>query len=299
MGITKIRVGAHGTRLLPGLMLVALICSGPLYPAHASEPLTKARAWAIEHLRRTVQGPSETGVISGLLYALAMDYRESRHIETERLMAQVEVYIEAIETDRLSCGALVDLRLAVAFLALHRKAMRVPDLDDRLAECSLAARPLDLAGALFLYCGFTDEDHRQRFPGALESLEAIQRPDGGFGYQHGWSDYYLSSHALFALHTCRGDPQAIRRGQGYLIALLPHFQHIGFIDGLLETLVMLNKMQVVIPDYEKRRSYIMSRIRSDGGICYFDSPGCTSHWHATSLLLELLRMENAKARQNP
>ncbi len=54
-----------------------------------------------------------------------------------------------------------------------RKSPRARKLEDRLAECNLTARPVDLAGALFLYCGFTDEDHRQRLPGALERLEAI------------------------------------------------------------------------------------------------------------------------------
>ncbi len=95
-----------------------------------------------------------------------------------------------------------------------------------------------------------------------------------------------------------GNPQAIRRGQGYLLALLPYFQHIGFVDGLLESLVILNKMGVVIPDYGKRLAYIMSRTRPDGGICYIDTAGCASHWHATSLLLALLQMEKAMAGQD-
>ena len=277
--------------LLPAI----IICSGPFHTGHATEPLNQARTWAIEHLRQATQRPSEAGMISALLYGLVMDYRQSRHPETQRVMAQVEVYLKAIEIKDRDCGALVDLRLAAAFLAIYGKAMPVKKLEIRLTECSPSAGPVDVASALFLYCGFTDKDHREQLPGALERLVAIQRPDGGFGFQHGWADYYLSSHALFALHLCKGDPQAIHRGQGYLIALLPYFQHIGYVDGLLESLVMLNKMGVAIPDYGKRLSYIMSRIRPDGGICHFDTPVCTSHWHATSLLLELLRMEAAKA----
>ncbi len=83
---TSKRKNARRT-LLPFVMLASLICFGLFRPCNASEPQAQARAWAwaIAHLRQAMKGPLETGMISALLYGLAMDYRQSRHPETERL----------------------------------------------------------------------------------------------------------------------------------------------------------------------------------------------------------------------
>jgi hypothetical protein len=78
-----------------------------------------------------------------------------------------------------------------------------------------------------------------------------------------------------------------------LLSQLPHFQQVGFIDGLIESLVMLEKMGVAVPNRKQHLSYLRSRIWPDGSLCYLDRPGCEPHWHTTGLLLELLRMARA------
>ena len=125
--------------------------------------------------------------------------------------------------------------------------------------------------------------------GKYASLEALQQADGSFGWYHGLQRYYLTSHAVFALHRCNGSPHVLRRGQVYLRNALPAMAQVGFLDGLLESLIMLRKMAVKIPDERRYSDYLRSRIKDDGSICFFDRPACRSDVHATSLLLEFLR----------
>jgi len=57
----------------------------------------------------------------------------------------------------------------------------------------------------------------------------------------------------------------------------------------LESLIMLRKMGVVIPNEKRYADYLRSRIKDNGSICFFDRPACRSDVHATSLLLEFLQ----------
>ena len=94
---------------------------------------------------------------------------------------------------------------------------------------------------------------------------------------------------MFALHACGGEPRALLRGQGYLLAQLPRLKRLGFIDGLLEALLMLRKMEVEIPGEAEYLGYLQDRINADGSICRFEHPGCRGDWHASALLLALHR----------
>jgi hypothetical protein len=143
---------------------------------------------------------------------------------------------------------------------------------------------------LFSLCRFlSDTLPREELAQAIKSIEDLQQADGGFGSSYGLQRYYLSTHAVFALHSCEGNPNVVRRGQLYLRNGLPQLRQLGFVDGVLESLIMLRKMRVDIPEQRLYTDYVRSKIKEDGSVCFFDHPGCRSDPHATSLLLEFLR----------
>jgi hypothetical protein len=71
---------------------------------------------------------------------------------------------------------------------------------------------------------------------------------------------------------------------------LPDMVRIGFLDGVAETLIFLRWMGVEVPGEGRYLRLLLDRVRPDGGLCFRQEPGCESHWHATSLLYELLHM---------
>jgi cell division FtsZ-interacting protein ZapD len=71
---------------------------------------------------------------------------------------------------------------------------------------------------------------------------------------------------------------------------LPRLRQAGFIDALMQSLLMLREMEVDVPEEDRYLVWLRSRIKPDGSICCFDRPGCVSDRHATSQLLEFLRV---------
>jgi hypothetical protein len=114
--------------------------------------------------------------------------------------------------------------------------------------------------------------------------------NGSFGSGYGLSHFYISTHAVFALHACAGDPLAIQMGQDFIRSALPRLWQAGFIDALMQSLLMLREMEVDIPEEGRYLAYVRARIKPDGSICCFDRPGCVSDRHATSQLLEFFRV---------
>ena len=257
----------------------------------AEQGIDETRDWVIEHLLETLKEPPNTNKLVSLTFPLVNYYQQTHHAETGRVLGQAQTFLQSLDVSTLSCGELVDVYMGATFLASLGKDLETSELQKRLAECDRSLTSFDMASALFFYCRFTHQDPEQQVRGGITWLESIQRPDGGFGMPLGMPEYYLSSHAVFALYHCCGDPEVVRRGQEYLLSLLPLFEQMGFNDGLAESLVMLKRMNVSVPDAERLLSALQAKIRPDGGLCYMDYPGCLSDWHTTGLLLELQRTD--------
>ncbi len=281
-------------RLVAGVLLALVVFPGD-GAVFAQEPLDKTRAWVVTELRASLkQSPDMNRVIS-MLYAVAMDYIESRNPDSDKVMAEVAAHLQELDINTLSCGQLVDLKMAVSTLGKAGRSVSIEGLGTRFAACDFDSSPFELACALFYYCHFTPENPEEHLPGGMAALTAMQRPDGGFGPFRGLPEFYFSSHAVFAVHACKGGSDVVDRGQQYLLSILPQFRDAEFMDGVLESLLMLDKMGVTVPGRRGYTEFVGERVRPDGSVCYFNHPGCDPDWHASSLLLEFLR-SSAEAR---
>jgi hypothetical protein len=184
----------------------------------------------------------------------------------------------------------VNLHLIAGFLNLAKIPVDSSALSGRVQDCLVLVNPYDKASALYSLCRFDAAIPRERLAAAMASIEALQQPDGSFGSGYGLSHFYISTHAVFALHACKGDPLAIQMGQEFMRSALPRLYQAGFIDALMQSLLMLREMKVDIPEEDRYLTWLRSRIKPDGSICCFDRPGCVSDPHATSQLLEFFRV---------
>jgi len=272
------------------LGLSSILALGLPPVACAAPSVDRTRSWVIDSLRDGLRHPPDMNRVSSLVYPLVTDYQQTKHPETAEVLTEVHGFLKTLRVASLDCGQLVDARLAATFLGRVGKDLDTAEVEQYLSDCAFGSQRIDLASTLFFYCRFTEKDPDERIPGGLRLLESIQRADGAFRAENGMPEYYLSSHAVYALYYCKGDPGVVRRGQQYLVSQLPYFRQAGFIDGLAESLIMLDEMGVAVPNREQYLSYLRSRIWPEGSICYLDRPGCKPHWHTTGLLLELQRM---------
>ena len=269
---------------LAGLLLSALVPA----VAIADDALPRARAWVQEALRAELGDGGDLNKVASLAYPLATDVRRTANADSRAVLAALSGFLAGRDVARLDCGQLPDAVLAGGFAGEAGEAVDVSAAAARLTECQFGSGLFDTANALVFACRYAGWDHAARLPGALARLVAAQRADGAFVAEHGRASYYLSSHAVLALHWCGADPAAVARGAAYLRASLVHFRDRGFNDGLAESLIFLRWLGEDVPDREAHLAALRARVRPDGGICFVEQPGCTSHWHATSLLLELL-----------
>jgi hypothetical protein len=184
----------------------------------------------------------------------------------------------------------VNLHLITGFLSLAGIRFDSTALSGRVQDCLASVSPYDKSAALYSLCRFDAAVPRKRLATAMASIEALQQPDGSFGSGYGLSHFYISTHAVFALDACAGDPLVIQMGQDFIRGALPRLRQAGFIDALIQGLLMLREMGVDVPEEASYLSYVRSRIKPDGSICCFDRPGCESDRHATSQLLEFFRV---------
>jgi hypothetical protein len=263
-------------------------------PKGATAQATDAtRKWVLEQLHEAVSPPRDLSRISSMLYGLVSDRRVAEQPDTRKALAELDTRVRALDQQAMGCGDLVSLRFISSFLDMAEIPFDTGGLDKRLYECLSEMNPFDRACALFSLCRFpSDSAPREKLSQAVKSIEDLQQADGSFGSYYGLQRYYLTTHAVFALHSCNGTPDVVRRGQVYLRNGLPGIKQAGFLDGLLESLLMLRKMGVEIPNQRHYTDYLRSRIKENGSICFFDRPACRSDGHATSLLLEFLREFN-------
>jgi len=284
-------LAASLTISFPVFMVFALTSWLFVVPADALAQVHDAtRAWVLDQLHEALSPPRDLGQISSMLYGLVSDRWAVEQSGTREALTELETFVRALDPPALGCGDLVNLRFITSFMDMAGLAFDTGPLDKHLYECLGEMNPFDRASALFSLCRFPSRNGpRGELPQAVKSIEVLQQADGSFGSSYGLRRYYLTTHAVFALYSCNGSPDVVQRGQGYLHNQLPGIKQAGFLDGLLESLVMLRKMGVGIANERYYTDYLRSRIKDDGSICFFDRPACQSDVHATSLLLEFLR----------
>jgi len=261
---------------------------------HAGSAVAQAdhatRQWVLKQLNEAMSPPRDLDQVASMIYGLVSDRWMAAQPDTRQALAELASRVRDLDPAALDCEHLVNLRFIGSFINMAGIGFATGQLDGPVQACLGTMDPFNRASALFVLCSFPAHDlPGEALAGALASIEALQQADGGFGAYPGLRRYYVSTHAVLALHSCGGNPDVVRRGQRYLQNGLPRMLQAGFIDGLLESLVMLRKMGVSIADETRYSGYLRSRIRRDGSICYFDRPGCTPDVHATSLLLEFLQ----------
>lgn len=256
--------------------------------AVADDALPRTRAWVQQALGAELRGDGDLNRIASLAFPLATDVRVTGDAGSRALLGELAHHLGGLGVAGLDCAQLPDVVLAGGFVRETGKSADVSAAAARLADCQFGSALFDTANALVFACRYAGWDHAARLPGSLSRLVAAQRADGAFVAESGRTSYYLSSHAVLAVHWCGGNPEIVARGAAYLRAGLVPFRDRGFNDGLAESLIFLRWLGVDVPDRESHLAALRARIRPDGGLCFVEQPGCSSHWHATSLLLELL-----------
>jgi hypothetical protein len=279
---------------LPHQVIRNLVIGGWLfvYPASAVAQAgdDATRQWVLEQLHETLSTTRDMSQITSMLYGLVSDRITAQQPETRKVLTEVERYARTPDLSTLDCGEQVNLRLIANFLNMAGMAFDTVALDERLYHCLGKMNVFDTACALFSLCSYPSGSVTQEvISQSVKTIEGLQQADGSFGSFFGLPHYYFTTHAVFALHSCNGSPNVVQRGQNYLRNGLPGIQQAGFLDGLLESLIMLREMGVEIPNEARYSDYLRAMIKGDGSICHFDRPDCQSDAHASSLLLVFLR----------
>jgi hypothetical protein len=248
------------------------------------------RHWVLARLQESLLPPRDLDGISSMLFGLVSNRQTVERPDTRRVLGEVARLSASMEPAGLTCSDAVNLHLIAGFLNMAGMRFDSSALAARVQDCLNSISAYDKASALYSLCRFDAAVPSDRLAAAMASIEALQQADGSFGSGYGLVHFYTSTHAVFALHACGGDPLAIRLGQDFMLSALPRLRQAGFLDALMQSLLMLRNMGVDIPGEEHYLAYIRSRIKPDGSICCFDRPGCESDGHATSQLLELYRL---------
>jgi hypothetical protein len=270
------------------LVIAGLLISAACMAGAVDSNLT--RQWVLDQLNESLSPPRDLDGISSMLFGLVSDREAAERPATRRVLDKVARLAGSMEPAMLSCSDAVNLHLIAGFLNLAGMTFDSTALSRRVQDCLASVNPYDKASALYSLCRFDAAIPRERLAEAMASVEALQQPDGSFGSGYGLSHFYISTHAVFALHACAGNPLAIQMGQDFMLSALPRLWQAGFIDALMQSLLMLRDMEVDIPEEERYLVWLRSRIKPDGSICCFDRPGCVSDRHATSQLLEFFRV---------
>jgi len=282
-GQRKLMVCGRVFLIIAGLLLGSACTAGALES-------DSTRQWVLDRLNESLSPPRDLDGISSMLFGLVSDREAADRPDTRRVLGEVARMAGSVEPASLNCSDAVNLHLIAGFLNLAGIPFDSSALSGRVQGCLASVNPYDKASALYSLCRFDADVPREPLAAAMASIEALQQPDGSFGSGYGLSHFYISTHAVFALHACEGDPLAIQMGQDFMRSALPRLWQAGFIDALMQSLLMLRDMEVDIPEEDRYLAWLRSRIKPDGSICCFDRPGCVSDPHATSQLLEFFRV---------
>jgi hypothetical protein len=266
-------------------ILIALLVS----PAMASEERSSLRQWMLYRLTAELEAPHpDLNLVSSFSMPLVTDVLTTSHPDSHLVVLRLSRQLDQWKNRRWQCGNLVDLYLINGFLRRVNAAVDLSPSDQHLKACDSTERLLDVANSLIFYCGFSQQHDQQSMQTGLQRLLKRQRQDGAFVRENGEPWYYLTSHALLALHFCDVEPEARNRARERLQQLLPEFRHAQFVDGVAETLIFLRWTGAPAIDEMAYLSWLRSLLRSDGGICFRNYPSCKPHWHTVSLMMQLL-----------
>lgn len=254
--------------------------------------IAAARDLVVQDLVRQMdtEGTPDMNRVASLVFVLARHLQSSADAGSREVLARVRAYLAGRDTRRVACDDLSDFYLTAVFLRRAGFAVDLDGMPQRLARCLADSSELALANALILIGRYdlpSSAGYRHK---AVARIQARQQANGSFNPTDGPNGFYDTSHATLGLYYCGGDRQMIAKAQAYLLLHLPDMERIGFVDGLAETLIFLKWMGVEVPREAAYRRYLLAQVRPDGGLCQVQRPGCETHWHATSLLYELLQM---------
>lgn len=266
-------------------ILLALLST----PAMASETAS-VRHWMLQRLTTELSASHPNlNLVSSFSMPLVTDVITTRHPQSRQLVARLSGQLEQWKWQRWQCGELVDLYLVNGFLRRTGAAVDLSARDQQLPAClHTTERLLDVANALIFSCQYAQSPDQQLINSGLQRLLNAQGPDGAFVHQNGRPWYYLTSHALLALHYCDADRDAVNRSRDWIQRLLPAFRQQGYVDGVAESLIFLRWTGAPAAGERAYLDWLKSLIAADGGVCFRYYPGCAPRWHTVSLMMQLL-----------
>lgn len=279
--------------LRASILIVALIVAPALSAqTDASAAADKARAWLTNYFAQELEKPNpDSNVVASIVFALLKDPASS---ERETALLQRAAQHLTLDQGGIRCEAAADHLLTNRFL--HEHGYDVDKLDSTTRDrCLKQGSVFALSNLMLASCRYQQFIEPPLAATAMERLLHAQRADGSFHEPSGYSNYYLTSHGLLALHACGAPSQRVELSKAYLKRSLRVFFQKGFLDGMAETLLFLRWTGE--PEYllQPLREDLIRQQNADGGLCFVHTPHCDSHWHATSLLLVLLTNFNAGA----
>ena len=268
------------------LLVSMLLVSGA---AVAADAIDRVRNWAHTQLEAELQKEElNLTMMASLSLPLVTDVQRNRDAASLALIERIVRSITAVPVDERQCGELAAVHLISRFFGRVERAFTSTDFLDRIDGCIGDETLFDLTNALIFYCGHTELDAQTLVPGGLERLLEAQQPDGIFMPGEGDAWYYLTSHALLAMHYCKADPQRIELTRAAIARHLPEFQKTEFIDGLAESLIYLRWTGDRTPGEAGYVGYLRGRVAQDGGVCFRHARGCEKHWHPAGRVWQLL-----------
>ncbi|KAF0113997.1 MAG: hypothetical protein FD149_1962, partial [Rhodospirillaceae bacterium] len=281
--------------VMSGFLAVGLLLLGPGAPARGEGT---PKAFVAEDLRVHLAGnPSpDWNRVASLTFPLALQTQEQTQDGNDAVRAVLAAVAQALgglEPARLSCADAVNAALTSGFLADAGHPAPVAALRGRLVGCTEHATPFDTVNTLLFQCRY-GQQHQPIVQAMVRQVVDLQRPDGRFAFPGVplLPGYYLTSHAIVALQVCGSAEGAVARGQAYLRSTLEPFRVQGFLDGLAESLIFLAWTGASGPEWPAYVAFLRARILPDGGVCFADRPACRGHWHTTSLMAEVERLDH-------
>lgn len=257
--------------------------------AGAADAIDRVRDWAHTQLEaELLKEEPNLAMLASLSLPLVTDVQRNRDAASLALIERIVRSITAVSVDQRQCGELAAVHLISRFFGRVDRAFTSSDFLDRLDGCIGSETLFDLANALIFYCGHTELDAEARVPGGLERLLEAQQPDGLFVPEDGDAWYYLTSHALLAMHYCKAEPQKLELTRAAIARHLAGFQKTEFIDGLAESLIYLRWTGARVPGEAAYVGYLRGRVAQDGGVCFRHARGCEKHWHPAGRVWQLL-----------
>lgn len=270
-------------------ILVALLAA----PAMADEETALLRQWMLSRLTAELAAAHpDLNLVSSFSMPLVTDDLINSHPDSREVMLFLSQRLEEWKMRQWKCGSLVDLHLINGFLRRVDADVDLSASEQQLRACQERGHLLDVANSLLFDCGFSGLQNQMSIEQGLNRLLNAQRQDGAFVGEDGNPGYYLTSHALLALHFCDAAPDALHRARNRIQSLLPAFHRQGFVDGVAETLIFLRWTGAPAEGEREYLEWLRSLIGEDGGICFRQHPGCKPHWHTVSLMMQLLLEED-------